>query len=219
MTSSPGMETGEVWLPGARAIVYAAAQGGPPNLFYKDLTTGVERRLLTDPRFHYPNDVSADGSHVIYQQRTKLGNWDLLMVAIADPSRISPLFTSDSSESDARLASGGKWMSLTSDESGHLQAYVGPFPVTGAKTAVSNSGGYMARWRRDGRELYFVSSERKLMAAPIDASGAPGTPRALFDVKDWLDYDVARDGRFIAVVSQVVGAEQPLAVIVNWRGR
>ena len=54
------------------------------------------------------------------------------------------------------------------------------------------------------------------MAAPIDASGVPGTPRALFDVKAWLDYDVARDGRFIAVVSEVVGAEQPLAVLVNW---
>jgi Tol biopolymer transport system component len=71
VTSSPGMETGEVWLPGARAIVYAAAQGGPPNLFHKDLATGAERRLLTDSRFHYPNDVSADGSHVIYKPKAQ----------------------------------------------------------------------------------------------------------------------------------------------------
>ena len=219
VTSSPGMETGEVWLPGARAVVYAAAQGGPPNLLHKDLSTGAERRLLTDQRFQFPNDVSADGSQVIYQQRTRLGNWDLMMVSIADPSRVSPLFTSDFSELEARLEPGGTRMSFTSDESGRQQVYVSPFPATGAKTAVSTAGGISARWRRDGRELYFISTERQLMAASIDAGGLPGTPRALFDVGAWLDYDVARDGRFIAVVSEVVGAEQPLAVIVNWRGR
>jgi len=210
------METGEVWLPGGRAIVYAAAQGGPPNLFHKDLATGVERRLLTDSRFHYPNAVSADGSQVIYQQRTKLGNWDLMLVSIADPSKVSPLFASASSEGEARLAPDGTWMSLTSDESSRFQVYVSPFPVSGAKIPVSTGGGTQARWSRNGRELYFIASDRKLMAASIDAAGVPGTPRALFDVKGWLDYDVTQDGRFIAVVSQIVGAEQPLAVIVNW---
>ncbi len=216
VTSSPGMETGEVWLPGARAIVYAAAQGGPPNLFHKDLATGVERRLLTDTRFHYPTAVSADGSHVIYQQRTKLGNWDLMLVSIADPSRVSPLFASDFSEAEARLAPGGRRMSLTSDESGRQQVYVSPFPVVGRdRPPCPQPAARTARWSRDGRELYFISSDRKLMAASIDAAGVPGTPRALFDVKDWLDYDVAQDGRFIAVVSQIVGAEQPLAVIVE----
>jgi Tol biopolymer transport system component len=216
VTSSPGMETGEVWLPGARAIAYAAAQGGPPNLFHKDLASGVERRLLSASRFQFPNDISADGSQVIYQQRTALGNWDLMLVSIADPSRVSPLIATTFSEYGARLAPGGTRMAFTSDESGRGQAYVTSFPTAGDRTQVSTAGGFEARWRRDGRELYFISSSRQLMAAPIDASGVPGTPRALFDVKAWLDYDVARDGRFIAVVSEVVGAEQPLAVLVNW---
>ena len=99
--------------------------------------------------------------------------------------------------------------------------YVAPFPATGEKTQVSIVGGSMARWRRDGRELYFISSDknRKLMTVPINAAGAPGPARALFDVPRWLDYDVAQDGRFVAVVVAVIGAEQPLAVFVNWRGR
>ena len=218
VTSSPGTETAEVWLPGARALVFAAAQGGPPNLFHKDLTSGAERRLLTSPRFQFSNDVSADGSQIIYQQRTELGNFDLMLVSIADPSRVSPLVATAASEYDARLASGGTRMSFTSDESGRVQVYVAAFPPTGAKTAVSSAGGTTARWRRDGRELYFISSDGKLMAAPIDATGVPGPPRALFNVA-WVDYDVARDGRIVAVVREVVGAEQPLAVIVNWRGR
>lgn len=185
-------------------MVFAAAQGGPPNLF---------------PRFQYPNDVSADGSQIIYQQRTELGNWDLMLVSLADPSHVSPLVATASSEDDARLAPGGRRLSFTSDESGLAQVYVAAFPRVGVKTAVSSAGGAHARWRRDGRELYFVSSDKKLMAAPIDAAGVPGPPRVLFNAAAWLDYDVAGDGRLVAVVLDVVGADQPLAVIVNWRGR
>jgi serine/threonine protein kinase/Tol biopolymer transport system component len=219
VTTSPGMETGEVWLPGARAVVFAAGQGGPPNLFHKDMTTGTERRLLTSARFQFPNDVSADGSQVIYQQRTELGNFDLMVASISDPSRVSPLVATASSEHDARLAPGGTHLSFISDETGRSQVYVAPFPAAAMKTAVSSAGGSLARWRRDGRELYFISSDRKLMAVPIDASGVPGQARALFNVAAWQDYDVTRDGRIVAVVPEVVGAEQPLAVIVNWRGR
>jgi Tol biopolymer transport system component len=219
VTSSPGMETGEAWLPGGNAVVFGAAQGGPPNLFHKDLTSGTERRLLTSPRFQFPNDVSPDGSHVIYQQRTELGNFDLMLVSIDDPDRISPLVATPASEYDARLAPEATRMSFTSDESGRAEVYVAPFPPTGARTPVSSEGGFFARWRPDGRELYFISSDRKLMAAPVDAAGGPGPPRVLFSAAGWLDYDVARDGRILGVVLQVVGAEQPLAIFANWRGR
>ena len=217
MTLSPGMETGEAWVPGGRAIVYAAARGGKaPNLFYKDLVTGAERQLMSVSRFQYPNDVSADASQVVYQQRVEAGTWDLMLIPIGGSQTPTPLFASPASEAGARLAPLGARMSFVSDESGRPQVYVSPFPVTGAKVQASVGGGALARWRRDGRELYFISPDRKLMAAPIDASGLPGPPRVLFDVPRWNDFDVARDGRFIAVVTQVVGAEQPLAVIVNW---
>jgi hypothetical protein len=215
VTSSPGTENYPAWLPDARAIVYAAARGGAPNLFHLDLTTGVERRLLSG-LFQSPDDVSANGSQIIYNQRSEFGNWDLMLMSLDDPSRVSPLFASPFSEFGGRLAKGGARMSVTSDESGQSQVYVSPFPVTGMKTAVSTTGGHTARWRRDGRELYFLSRAGQLMAAPIDSSGVPGTPRTLFDAKAWLDYDVAQDGRFIAIVSQKVAGEQALAVIVNW---
>ncbi len=221
VTTSPGMETGEAWLPGAGAgaVVFAAGQGGPPNLFYKDLTTSAERRLLTNPRFQFPNDVSVDGSEVIYEQRTELGNFDLMRVSIALPNRVAPVVATPFSETDARIRPSGSHLSFTSDESGRSEVYVAAFPAAGLKTAVSSSGGSSARWRRDGRELYFISSDKKLMAVPVDASGVPGPVRALFSVAAWKEYDVARDGRILAVVIEVVGAEQPLAVIVNWRGR
>jgi Tol biopolymer transport system component len=217
VTTSPGMETGEAWVPGGRAVVFAAGQGGgAPNLFHRDLAAGTERRLMTTPRFQFPNDVSADGSQVIYQQRVVAGTWDLMAIPIGGSHTPTPLFASAASEAGARLSPDGTKMSFMSDESGRAQVYVSPFPVTGAKIPVSTAGGSAARWRRDGRELYFISADRKLMAASIDAAGLPGSPRVLFDVPRWIDFDVARDGRFIVVVTQSVAAERPLAVIVNW---
>jgi Tol biopolymer transport system component len=108
-------------------------------------------------------------------------------------------------------------MAFVSDESGRGQVYVTSFPAPGKRAQASTAGGLTPRWRRDGRELYFVSSSRQLMAVSVNASGVTGALRALFDVRDWREYDVAPDGRFIAVVSQQVAGQQPLAVILNWR--
>ena len=217
VTDSPGMETGETWLPGGQGLVYAAAEGGVPNLFRRDLATGQEQRLLTSPQFQFPNDVTADGATVIYQQRTTLGNWDLMRVPLADPSRASALLASSSSETNARLSPDGTRVSFSSDQAGRPRVYVSAFPPAGAPTTVSPDGGGRARWRRDGLELYYLSPTRQLMAVAIDGAGKAGAPRALFDAANWIDFDVARDGRFIAVVATATAGARPLTVIANWR--
>jgi Tol biopolymer transport system component/predicted Ser/Thr protein kinase len=216
ITNTPEMEAGQVWVPGGQAVVYAAARGGAPTIHHRDLATGVERRLTTSRFFQISNDVTPDGT-VIYQQRTETGTFDLMSVSISDPQEPKPIITSTASEEHVRLQPGGKLMSYTSDESGRPEIYLLAFPPAGSRIPASTSGGLVARWRRDGRELFFLSPERRLMAVPIDAAGKPGQARVLFDARNWVDYDVARDGRFIAIVSQKVGAEQPLAVILNWR--
>ena len=211
------METGETWLPLGQGVVYAAGEGGVPNLFRRDLVSGQEQRLLTSPQFQFPNDVTADGATVIYQQRTTLGNWDLMRVPLADPSRASALLASSSSETNARLSPDGTRFSFSSDQAGRPRVYVSPFPPAGTPTAVSPEGGGLARWRRDGLELYYLSPTRQLMAVAIDGVGKAGAPRALFDAPNWTDFDVARDGRFIAIVSTATAGERPLTMIVNWR--
>jgi Tol biopolymer transport system component/predicted Ser/Thr protein kinase len=216
ITNTPDMEAGQAWVPGGRGVVYSAARRGPPNVHYRDLATGVERRLTTSTFLQISDDVSPDGT-VIFQQRTQAGTFDLMSISINGPQDPKPVITSAASEGGARLQPGGKLMSYSSDQSGRLEIYLSAFPPAGPRIPVSTSGGFAARWRRDGRELFFLSQERRLMAVPIDASGKPGEARVLFDARNWVDYDVARDGRFIAIVSQKVGAEQPLAVIVNWR--
>jgi Tol biopolymer transport system component len=217
MTSGPGMETGEVWLPNGRGMAFSAAQGTVPNLHYKDFTTGSDRRLLSSPRFQFPTDASRDSTNVFYQQRTDLGNWDVLSVSLADPGRVTPVLASPFSEHSFKVSPAGTHAAFVSDESGQSQVYVTPLPPTGQKTMVSTSGGARPKWRKGSRELYFLSGGR-LMVVAIDAAGTAGTARPVFDARDWLDFDVARDGRFIANIAVVVARQQPLSVIVNWAG-
>ena len=53
----------------------------------------------------------------------------------------------------------GHWMAYASNESGPLQVYVQAVPASGGKFQISNAGGTQPRWRRDGKELFYVSAD------------------------------------------------------------
>jgi serine/threonine-protein kinase len=116
-----------------------------------------------------------------------------------------------------------------SNESGRPEIYVRPFPGPGGQWQVSTAGGIAPRWRPDGKELYYISPDSTLMAAPILVTGTalePGLPTALFQPRIALggaavagtrqQYDVAPDGRFLINVSTGEGGAAPITVIQNW---
>ena len=120
----------------------------------------------------------------------------------------------------------GKWIAFNSTESGADQVYVVPFPTTGAKWQVSVGGGVQPRWRRDGRELYFLAPDGKMMAVDLPVGNAfeAGTPHALFQTNvvpdDSVDqYVVTGDGQRFVMMTPV-GAAQSYAiqVITDWPG-
>ena len=125
-------------------------------------------------------------------------------------------------------------MAYTSDQSGRREVYVRPFPPGQGQWTISVSGGEQPIWKGDGKELYFVGGDGKMMAVPIlKASAGPkpdfqaGTPVALFDGhvapspnNNLYMYDVTADGKRFLIDSQGggAGAAQPLNVVVNWNG-
>ena len=86
---------------------------------------------------------------------------------------------------------------------------------------VSTSGGYAPRWSRDGKELYFLSLDGKLMSAAIRTSPSivVGAAAPLFTLpaERWIDYDLSPDGRFLALVLKQRADVQPIMVTVNWQ--
>jgi len=103
---------------------------------------------------------------------------------------------------------------------------VQPFPEPSGKWQVSTNGGVTPRWSRDGKELFYVGLDGKLMAVPVRAAGAvfePDTPAALFQTQiadignpiPSAHYAVSTDGRFLMSVLAKEAAS-PITVIVNW---
>ena len=118
-------------------------------------------------------------------------------------------------------------MAYESNESGRFQIYVQTVPLSGAKYQISSSGGTEPQWRRDGKELYYVSAEQKLMAVAVKlgATVEAGTPQPLFPVfptgtPGTRVYASVGDGqRFLVNVPAGggAGAVQPITVVTNWQ--
>jgi len=229
LTSDPDSEAFPVWMPDGRAILFAKGRsGGLLNLARKRLDTGVEDDLLPiGTQQRRPIDVSPDGHTLLFTELTLRGTLNIFTLPLAGPATPSALFRSRFTEADPRFSPDGRAMAFTSDESGRFEVYVAPFPSTGGRTLVSagistsvgQQGG--ARWSPDGRELFYVSADSRLMALPVRTTPTleVGRPAPLFPLpgRTWDDFAVSADGkRFLAVVPQAFAGEQPLTVILNW---
>jgi Tol biopolymer transport system component len=223
-------ELAGVWTPDGGAVVFSAGSGGPPHLFRKDFATGVEEELLPSGPLQFVQDLSPDGKTVVFQQRTERGDSDLFALPLTGERKPSPILRSPFDEWDAAFSPDGRLLAFVSNASGRPELYLTPFPGAGARLRVSTGGlraipsrpGSLRSvvWSRDGREIFYVSADRELVAVPVRNRGTleVGTPVTLFAVKGhaWISFDVSADGRFLAVVPEVVATEQPLTVVLNW---
>src|SRR6476661_5748278 len=113
-------------------------------------------------------------------------------------------------------------MAYVSNESGKDEVYVRPFPNTNEKWQISAAGGTEPRWRRDGKELFYLAADQKITAVPVRAQSrfVPGPPHALFvapmiDDRDW-GYDVTADGQRFVIGLAASGPVAPINILLNW---
>lgn len=132
-----------------------------------------------------------------------------------------PYVNSEYNDGDAHLSPNGQWLAYRSNESKRFEIYVQTFPEHGGKWQISTGGGSFPVWSRDGRELYFIGADRKMMAVEITGPGAgfkAGVPKPLFEVAVAEQFDVAKDGRFlIHVPVDQAASSVPISVITNWQ--
>jgi Tol biopolymer transport system component len=220
ITSTPETEALPVWLPDGN-IAYSVVRGGPPHMVRRNLASGKEEDILPSGKFQIVQDVSPDGKTLLYAERGENGVFDLYTIPLAG-GRPSPFVVSAVGKEEARFSPDGNFVALTSRESGRAEIYVTAYPGPGERIRISTGGAANPRWNPNGRELFYVSYDDRLMSVPVRTrpSLELGSPVAVFPIAGkwgWLSFEVAPDGgRFLAVVPEVVGDELPLTVVANW---
>jgi Tol biopolymer transport system component len=219
VTSGLDTEVMPRWLPGG-SIVYSSIRGSPPQLVRRDLATGREEDLLPGGKMQGAHDVSPDGKTLLYGERTDFFHvWTLPLSGGRKPV---PFLQAPFEKVEARFSPDGRYISMITDESGRPEAYVTAYPGPGERIRVSTGGARSPRWSRDGRELYYLSGDRRLMSVAVRTAPSLelGRPQPLFELEgkwSWSTFEVSPDGkRFLAIVPEVVADELPVSVVVNW---
>jgi len=228
LTSGDRREVVPVWSPDGRYLAFMSNRTGVFQLYRKDARGGgPEEVLTTGANTKYVTDWGRNGYLLYYEAApdTKDDLWALPMDGGGKPVLV---LQTAANEHNGAFSPDGKWIAYASDESGREEVYIQPFPPTGFKWTVSNQGGNRPRWRRDQKELFYLSAGRAgVMTAEVQIDGAnirTGAPRQLFPLPWPLPvlvspYDVTADGqRFLVLEPDSASTGSAvLTVMLNWQ--
>jgi len=231
LTSDPATDWFPVWsADGGRLLFGSTRSGGTSTIFQKAVGGGQEEPaaegMFSPAVATFPSDLSGDGRFLLSVQLTPRG-YDLGVLRFAGERKSSTFLGTLFNEVQPRFSPNTRWVAYASDESGRFEVYVRPFPAASGQTQISIAGGMQPEWRRDGKELFYISADGKLTAVPVTTDGATfsaGTSHALFDVEVPesnepypTDYAVTADGQRFLVNTVVDQPTHPaLTVILNW---
>jgi len=237
LTFGAGNEAGPVWSPDAMRIVFNA-----DGQLHQKASNGAsaEETLIADNGRENggngPSDWSPDGRFVLFNTSTSLnGAAGVWVLPLFGDRKAFPLVDTPYNENLGLFSPDGKWVAYVSNESGRNEVYVAPFDGTptsaavrasGSKWQVSTAGGNWPRWRKDGREIFYIAPDNRLMVATVDGRGAAfdvAAVRPLFAMRlvrnQRFMYDVSGDGqRFLVNTPQEESSpvQAPITLLVNW---
>lgn len=223
LTFDPALDMTPVWSPDGKQIVFSSNRSLRFRFYQKNADGSGSEQEIADGGVDAFNslDWSRNGKYILVRRNNEL--WYLTW-----PEReLKPLIQVKWVVRGAQFSPDGRWVAYASNESGSMEVYVTSFPSGNGKWQVSTGGGQEPRWRKDGKELFFLSRDSKMMAAPVStgASFEAGTPVSLFQTRrrqpissqDLLSYDVSADGQRFLIATQVDEANTaPLSVLLNW---
>jgi serine/threonine protein kinase len=225
LTFDPSLDTTPIWSPDGKQILFVSNRKLGFRVYLKNSDGSGSEEEVADFGSNLqvnPSDWSRDGKYVLIRKKGEV--WYLAL-----PDRTpKPLFQAKWTVRNAQLSPDGRWMAYSTNETGSMEVYVSPFPSTNGKWQVSTAGGEEPRWRQDGRELFYVSADGKMMAVPVKTTIAgfeAGSPVALFQTRrrqpisaqDVFSYDVSGDGRKFMIATKVDEPNAaPLSVLLNW---
>ena len=220
-----------VWSPDGARIVFASTRGTPPNLYQKMSTApGDDELILRSTLNNQPTDWSRDGQFIVYASLDPKTQWDLWflpMLGARAERKPLPFLQTEFNEHLGRLSPDGRWLAYVSDESGTNDVYVATFPTRALKTRISLNGGNEPRWDGQGRELFYLAPDGRLMAAAVNLGTRVqiGSMTTLFKIHTGpirnsgfdVNYTVTGDGqRFLISTATESAGSASTTIVLNW---
>jgi Tol biopolymer transport system component len=183
---------------------------------------------LASERAKYLVDWSADGRFILYRVLDATSNFELWLLPVGEKAgEPRPFLKGAFGVTNGQFSPDGRWVAYASNESGRWEIAVSPFPGPGGSWKVSSAGGSEPRWRRDGKELFYIAPDGKLMSVEVKAGTTfeAGVATPLFSIRrrepisgaDLFSYDVSPDGqRFLVNTDAGDLTSAPLTAVVNW---
>jgi Tol biopolymer transport system component/DNA-binding winged helix-turn-helix (wHTH) protein len=228
-----------VWSPDSRHLVYISDHHSWPRLALCSLDGTPDKRSLPDTGFMAPTDWSPDGRFVLYNNSalpaiTHDFPSDVFAIDMERDRKVIPLLNTRFYENNAVFSPDGKWLAFLSDESGQAEIYMQALDrsndslrVVGERFLISRQGAQCLRWRRDGKELYYLGSGGRVYAVPLGfrSTGVhAGHPEPLFTIDaearstihSVVSFDVSADGSRFVIPSMAPGESSALVVLQDW---
>jgi Tol biopolymer transport system component len=234
LTFDPAADETPLWSPDGTEIVFQSNRGDGRARVYKRRANGAgtDAVLFESAASVTLQDWSSDGRLLVYGVSGAKGHQDLWVLPTTGDRQPFPFLQTDVNESQAQVAPNGRWIAYTSDETGRSEVYVQSFPRAGSKRQVSSEGGVQPRWRRDGRELFYLTPDAELTAvavtgeADLDIDIGRGTPLFRTQLPTWATggppiwrtaYAAAADGQRFLLINPPERRDSPITVVLNWQ--
>ncbi|HEV1993360.1 MAG TPA: protein kinase [Candidatus Acidoferrum sp.] len=225
LSFDPGLDQTPIWSPDGRQILFNSNRKLSFQLVLKNADGSGSEEEVTGASSNVVANVwdwSRDGKYILFGKGNEL--W-----SVSWPELVAkPLLQAKWTVWNAQFSPDGRWIAYASNETGSMEIYVSPFSSANSKWQVSSAGAQEPRWRQDGKELFYLSSERKMMAVAVKTTGASfeaGSPVALFQTyrrqpisaQDVFSYDVSGNGQRFLIITKVDEANAvPPSVLLNW---
>jgi Tol biopolymer transport system component len=215
------------WSPDGSKIAFSSNRQGPGDLYLKSVAGTEEPELLLKGGFKAPLDWSRDGRYILYEETNDRSKGDIWAWPQFEDQKPFAAVQTKFDETGGRFSPDSRWITYVSNRSNPPNVFVKPFPSLNAEWQVSINGGLQPRWRRDGKELFYIAPDGTLAA--VDIKTVPnfhaGVPHALFSSRiaplEWrywrCQYAVAENGRkFLMAVSTGERSPSSIVLVTNW---
>jgi len=228
LTFDPGEDVYPIWSADGSRIAWNSNRGGGNQAIYQKLASGVgeDELLLKSDASISPGSWSPEGRFLLYNRIDPKTGPDIWVLPTEGEKKPFVFLQTPFSETAARFSPDGKFVTYVSQDQGRPEVFVQPFPASGNRWQISNNGGRVPAWRGDGKEIFYVSDDNKLVAVDVKTGNSfeVGIPRPLFDLVPLgavsfgnVNFAPSLDGQqFLITHQREAAASLNYVVVQNW---